>query len=201
MDETRLKIFNSDRIESRQIDELIGLARGLLADGKINQDEIKYLEKWLAANCDVIEQPLIRTLYDRVQEVLADGIADEEEIAEIFETLSRFSNHDFELGETLKATTLPLCHPAPKLTFYDQIYCFTGSFVFGSRRDCEQAVIDRGANAGKLNKKTNVLVIGTYASENWKHSSFGNKIISACEYRDRGMPISIVSEEHWTSFL
>ncbi|MER8413933.1 hypothetical protein [Mesorhizobium sp. M1342] len=37
-----------DRISSRQIDELIGLARGLAADGTINKAEIEFLQKWLA---------------------------------------------------------------------------------------------------------------------------------------------------------
>jgi hypothetical protein len=34
-----------DRIASRQIDELIGLARGLVADNHINQAEVKFLQK------------------------------------------------------------------------------------------------------------------------------------------------------------
>lgn len=32
-------------------------------------------------------------------------------------------------------------------------------------------------------QKTNVLVIGVYATESWKHSSFGNKILKAVEWR------------------
>ena len=36
MDERALNRVNSDRLQSRQVDELIGLARGLIADGSIN---------------------------------------------------------------------------------------------------------------------------------------------------------------------
>lgn len=80
-------------------------------------------------------------------------------------------------------------------------YCFTGTFNYGQRKHCEQAVKERGASAGSLTQKTNVLVIGVYATESWKHSSFGAKILKACDFRDSGLPISIVSEEHWTRHL
>jgi NAD-dependent DNA ligase len=193
--------LGGDRITSRQIDELVGIARGLVADEKINQAEIEFLQKWLVANAEISDQPLIHVLYNRVREILADGILDDEETAELLDTLNRFSNRDFELGETLKSTSLPLCDPTPTLSFPGQRYCFTGTFNFGQRKDCERAVTERGAEAGSLTQKTNVLVIGVYATESWKHSSFGNKIIRACEFRDNGMPISIVSEQHWVGFL
>ncbi|WSG73072.1 BRCT domain-containing protein [Rhizobium beringeri] len=193
--------FGNDRISSRQIDELIGLARGLVADGNVNQAEVEFLEKWLVANAGVSDAPLLGTLYRRVREILADGVVDEEEKAELLDTLNRFSNRDFELGETLKATTLPLCAPAPVLSFEGRAYCFTGTFNYGQRKHCEAAVTERGASAGGLTQKTNVLVIGTYATDSWKHSSFGAKIMNAVEFRRKGLPISIVSEDHWVRHL
>lgn len=133
--------------------------------------------------------------------MLADGVADMEERAELLDTLNRFSSRDFELGEVLKATTLPLCDPCPTLSFPGRSYCFTGTFSYGQRRHCEQAVVDRGGEAGSLTRKTHVLVIGCYATESWKHSAFGNKIVKASELRDAGVPISIVSEAHWATHL
>lgn len=131
----------------------------------------------------------------------ADGIVDEEEKPELLDTLSSFSRRDFELGEVLKSTSLPLCDPPPALAFRNQRYCFTGTFNFGQRKDCEAAVTNLGAQVGGLTQKTNVLVVGIYATESWKHSTFGNKIMKACEFRDEGLPICIVSEPHWVSHL
>ena len=74
---------NAARISSRQIDELVGLARGLLADGKIEQSEVEFLQKWLAANIAISTQPLIRTLYKRIDEILRDGIVDADETSEL----------------------------------------------------------------------------------------------------------------------
>ena len=200
-DEEFYNRVSGDRLASRQVDELIGLARGLCADGTINQAEVEFLEKWLGANLHLTDQPLVRVLFDRVRTILADGTVSEEEQRDLFDCLTSLGTCDLELGEVLKSTTLPLCSPAPDLEFLGRRYTFTGTFRFGQRKDCEQAVFDRGGDAGSLTRHTNYLVIGVYATESWKHSSAGNKIIKACEMRDSGIPISIVSEEHWASFL
>lgn len=194
-------IFGNDRLSARQIDELIGIARGVAADGALNQSEVEFLQKWLAASVDLSDQPIIRVLYDRVNAVLSDGIADEDECRDLLTTLSAFASRDFELGEVLKATTLPLCDPAPTLMFDGRTYCFTGTFNFGQRKACEAAVSERGGRCGSLTQKTNVLVIGLYATESWKHSSFGNKILKAADMRAQGVPIAIVSEQHWAGHL
>jgi NAD-dependent DNA ligase len=201
MDDQTLNRLSGDRINARQVDELIGLARGVTADGDLNQAEAEFLQKWLAANMAATNQPLVRTLYQRISEALSDGVLDAEEKATLLDTLNSFSSRDFELGEMLKASTLPLCDPAPGLTFEGQTYCFTGTFIYGQRRLCEEAVLTRGGFAGALSRRTNVLVIGAYATESWKHSSFGNKILQATAWRDEGKPISIVSEEHWTWYV
>lgn len=200
-DPDALLVFGNDRLTSRQIDELIGLARGLVADDHINQQEVEFLQKWLAANLHISGQPIIHTLYRRVNEILADGIVDEDEKAELLDTLNSFSSRGFELGEVLKSTTLPLCKPAPEIEFDERRFCFTGTFNYGQRKDCERAIENRGGIAGGVTQKTDYLVIGVYATDSWKHSSFGNKILKAAEMRDAGIPVRIVSEEHWVKHL
>jgi NAD-dependent DNA ligase len=200
MDELYNRLGN-DRIATRQIDELIGLVRGVAADGDLNQAEAELLQRWLAANLAVSQQPIIRTLYDRVNEALEDGVLDEVEKKSLLDTFNSFSRRDFGLGEVLKSCTLPLSDPAPILKFHGTTYCFTGTFIYGQRKDCEQAVMQRGGACGRLTKSTDVLVIGAYATDSWKHSSFGNKIMKAVGWRDEGHPISIVSEEYWAKSL
>lgn len=201
MDEQTLNRLNADRLQSRQVDELIGLARGLIADGSINQAEVEFLEKWLVANFSVSQQPLIATLYDRVETILADDVTDPEECDDLLAALSAFTAGDAALGEAPKSTSLPLCKPAPPISFEGMVFCFTGTFSFGQRKHCEEAVSSRGGTGGSLTKATNFLVIGAYATESWKHSSFGNKILKAAEMRSAGIPISIIAEEHWARHL
>lgn len=201
MSEAILNVYGNDRIGSRQIDELIGMARGIAADGQINQAEAEYLQSWLAANLAISDQPLIATLYSRISDFLIDGELDADEAAELLDTLNSFTGDKVELGEALKATNLPLCNPAPQLQFEGHRYCFTGTFVYGQRKACEAAVAQRGAVAGSLTSKTDYLVIGSYATEAWKHSTFGLKILKAADSRAKGQLISIVSEDHWAKHL
>ena len=200
-DEELYNCFGHERISARQIDELIGIARGLCADNVLNNSEVEFLEKWLAANVGITGHPVVATLYRRIGDILADGVVDQDERLELFGTLNAFSDTTFELGEVMKPGTLPLCSPPPALSFAGKSYCFTGTFSFGGRRQCHQAVEERGATAGNLTRKTDYLIIGAYATDSWKHSSFGHKIEKACEMRDTGVPIAIVSEDHWVRFL
>lgn len=202
MSDARLhRLFNRARIDDRQVNELLGLAHGIVADGVVTQAEAEFLQKWLAANSVVSDNPVVATLLARVNEMLVDRYLDAEESRELLETLRLFSAGDFELGETLKATRLPIDTPQPELKFEGSRFCFTGTFAFGSRRHCEEAVVARGGEVGSLVQSTRYLVIGIYATDSWAHSAFGRKIERAVDWRDRGLPISIVSEEHWATAL
>ena len=53
----------------------------------------------------------------------------------------------------------------------------------------------------RITKKLNYLIIGAYATDAWIHSSYGRRIEKALRYRDKGVPISIVSEERWGKFV
>lgn len=193
--------FNAGRMCDRQINELVGLALGLVADGRVNQQEAEFLQAWLAANLAQIDNPLFKALYDRIAGMLRDGVLDDDESAELFETLSRFSGADFTLGELRKATSLPLDRPAPPIVFPNNRFCFTGTFAFGTRRTCESAVMERGGMAGSLVRGTAYLVIGVYATDSWAHSSFGRKIEQALDMRAAGSQVAIIGEDDFVTAL
>jgi hypothetical protein len=90
MSEELHRIYGRARLDDRQINELIGLAHGLIADGEVNPKEADYLHKWLVSNCDVRDNPVTANLYRRVREMFADGVIDAEECKEPFETLKSF---------------------------------------------------------------------------------------------------------------
>jgi len=195
------RVFGRARIDDRLANELVGIARGVLADGKISQAEAEYLEKWLIANKGVTSNPVIATLLARVEIMLKDGILDASESAELFDALNSFVGGDFEAGELLKSTTLPLDDPPPLIICEDMRFCFTGTFAFGSRKDCEAVVEGRGGSAGGLTSKTNYLVIGFYATDSWIQSSYGRKIEKGVAFREKGKTIAIVGESHWFDVL
>lgn len=191
------RIYGKARINDRQINELIGLAHGLIADGDVNLPEAEYLQKWLVANREASENPVTANLLCRVNAMLSDGVLDPEESKELHETLRKFSGGNFELGELQKSCELPLDTPAPEINCVGNSFCFTGTFAFGTRKDCEAAVTRLGGRFGPLSQKTNFLVVGVYATESWKHSSYGLKIEKAVNMKHEGIPICIIGETHW----
>jgi len=48
-----------------------------------------------------------------------------------------------------------------------------------------------------VTKKLNYLVLGSYVTDSWAHETFGRKIEKAMDYRDSGVPLAIITEEHW----
>jgi hypothetical protein len=122
--------------------------------------------------------------------------------AELLETLNHFANRDISgLGEVLKASSLPLEEPEPTLTFVDQRYLFYRHIQLRLPQRMRSCSDEARSFGRSFNRKSNVLVVGIYATESWKHSAFGNKIITACGWRDKGLPICIVSETHWKAAL
>lgn len=201
MAEELYRLYGKKRLNDRELDELIGLARGLTADGVLNQTEVEYLQKWLVAHGEVQQSPIAMNLLTRINAMLADNRLDKEEAEELLDALQQFSGGAFELGETLKSTSLPLDNPLPLVLFDNRQYCFTGTFAFGTRSECEDAVAKLGGLCGSLTKKTDYLVIGIYATDSWAHSSYGRKIERAMELKQGGSPIQLIGEEHWRAHL
>ena len=102
------------------------------------------------------------------------------------------------LGELTKPTSLPINKPKPTIIFPGMTFLFTGTCAFGTRSQCQAAIETLGGlNAGSVTKPLNYLVLGTYVTDSWAHETFGRKIEKAMEYRNSGVPLVIVTEEHW----
>lgn len=190
--------FNRKRIDDRQIDSLIGISKGLTADGKIDQKEAEFLLGWLIQSRAATDNPVILNLLEKVSAMLEDGALDSEESSELLGLLHRISGSPSEIGELAKATSLPIDHPLPEVAFPDRSFLFTGTCAFGTRKQCHEVTESLGGIiSGGVTKKLNYLVIGTYVTDSWAHETYGRKIEKAMEYREQGVPLVIVTEEHW----
>lgn len=190
--------FNRKNIDDRQIDTLIGLAKGISADGRVDQAEAEVLLNWLAQSHQVSDNPIVVNLLERVRTMLGDGALDTSESEELLGLLRKLTGDPSELGEIAKTSTLPLNDPLPALVFPQSTFLFTGTFAFGTRNQCHAATEALGGLVAKsVTKSVNYLVLGSYVTDSWAHETFGRKIEKAMEYRASGVPIVIVSEEHW----
>ena len=125
----------SQRIEDRGISELIGIARGLVADGVVNELEADFLIRWLKENEHLTCWPF-DVLNKRVRAMLADGVIDAEEWQELLELLRDLIGGKPAAGKAVNfASALPLTQPAPDIIFAGKTFCFTGTFAFGQRKD------------------------------------------------------------------
>ncbi len=195
------RMFNRRRREDRNTDELIGLAKGIAADGVVNQAEAEFLSGWLERNAELRDTWPVNILYDRIDDMLCDGCLDQDEQAELLDLLHQFTGQNPPAAMLENwSSKLPFDQPMPKIIFEDRTFCFTGKFISGSRDDCRQAVASRGGRfAGAPSKKVDYLVIGILGSEDWAHTSYGRKIEKAMALKRKGHGIMVVSEDHWVN--
>jgi len=192
--------FNRKSIDDRQIDTLIGISKGLVADGKVEQSEAEFLLSWLIQARQNTDNPVIINLLNKVDSMLEDGVLDPDESAELLSILHKINGEPSEMGELAKTTSLPIDHPLPSVTFEGMEFLFTGTCAYGTRKQC-QAAIDSlgGVNAKGVTKTLNYLVLGTYVTDSWVHETYGRKIEKAMQYREQGVPLVIITEEHWVN--
>ena len=194
--------YNQDRVEDRSISEMIGISKGLVADGVINEFEAEFLVEWVKNNAQLTCWPF-NVLQNRIGVMLEDGVIDSHEREELFSLLKSLIGEK-PVAEHISsfATTLPLTKPVPKILFEGKSFCFTGKFAYGLRKDCEKAVELRGGViADNVTKKLDYLVIGLMGNEDWAHSIFGRKIQKAIDYNEKNATIAIIGEDDWANAL
>ncbi len=187
----------------RSIDELIGISRGILADGLIVKAEAEFLLSWLDKHREFADSYPYSVLYPRITDMLSDGVLDADEEGELMAMLLELQGgvHDYAEGVSNSAT-LPLCKPAPEVKFGGCIFVVTGTFAAGNRKEVTAEIEQRGGVVkGSPTKNTDYLVIGDVGSRDWVHSTYGRKIEKAVTLRDEGTGIQIVSEQHWLNYL
>jgi len=191
------------RVVDRSIDELIGLCKGIMADGVVMQEEAEFLLEWLNTNRYAADQWPANVIYPRLQQFMEDGILDAEEERELFLLLSDMGGRTKTMPDAQSpATRLPLDTPAPAVKFDGKNFVITGRFASGNRKVVTSEIVARGGKvAASVTKRTNYLVIGDIGSRDWIHSTHGRKIEKAIELCNDNRPIAIISEEHWISFL
>jgi NAD-dependent DNA ligase len=199
-EDPRLLKIHTERLIERDITQLTGICEYSLQDGHISQDEAEKILAWLNAHGACLDTWPANVLYDRLRRMLRDRVLDSEEQRDLLSLIMNIGRPRNQ--QDLIVPSLPVTNPAPEVIFEDRTFCFTGVFDFGSRSDCMSTVTQRGGVAAKgVTKKLNYLVIGNIGSEVWKHTSFGLKILKAVSYRDNGVSIAIIDENHWVAHI
>lgn len=192
-------LFARSRLIDRNVDELIGICKGVLFDGVTVQEEAEMMLAWMETNRQAANKWPANILYARISTMLEDGVLDIDEQAELLDVLMHITGPAAHLNNVHSSSTgLPLTQPQPDIIFLGQLFCVTGKFASGTRNEINGIIESRGGIAKtKPTKQTNYLVIGEVGSRDWIHSTFGRKIEKAVEFNQQGSSINIISEEHW----
>lgn len=203
-----LRLFkaNLQNNTSKAIDQLSGICSGILADGEVNDAEVRFFADYVQKFAAYEPVWPFTDILARVNRIFSDGHCDEderEELKAVMQALCGHCNHA-EPAETY-STALPLDTPLPDtVIFPERNFVITGRFAYGTRKKVEEAIARLGGitTSSTPNAKTHFLVIGIFASRDWANTNYGRKIERAKELRDeKGSGISIISEEHWKRFI
>jgi NAD-dependent DNA ligase len=196
------KAATARRLATRHMDELIGLCQGVLFDGAVSDVEAKNLLKWIECHRDSADTWPGNVLYERITRAMLDGRIDADEEKELMDILGRVAGGPPDHNAPHVSRAIPYDDPPPVVTFNECAFCMTGQFVYGARREVEAVIIERGGRiASAPSGKTDYLIVGTFGSEEWLHSTHGTKIVKAVELKAAGKPIRIITERHWTGCL
>lgn len=185
---------------SEESDKLLleGLCQGLMGDQTLSDDEIHYLNWWMKQNSMLRAHYPGKQLYQTVERILQDGVITEEEREELQQQLLLFVGNPFEQGVVTGMATKLAISDTEIDTLHGCSVCFTGMFLSGTRRQCEETALLLGATPqDAVTQKLDYLIIGELSSRDWRFSSYGRKIEKAMLLQEKGHSVRIVTEEAW----
>jgi hypothetical protein len=190
---------------SKAFDQLKGMCCGVLADGKVTDEEAEFVRRWIDQNAAVERVWPFTEIARRVRAVFADGVITEEERDELREIMDEIIGGRLlpSPGNGEAPFEMALTKPVPKIIeFQNQEFSLTGKFALGARTRVIEEIEARGGRfQSSPGVGTHYLVIGVFGSVNWKNSSFGNKIQRAAMLREQGSNIAVILEETMTRFV
>ena len=197
--EGKLTSIDDSKLYDDDINEFIGLAKGLLVNGSITDEAIKMLKNWIKANEYAAETYPLDIVKKTLSIIKAKDIQQQDR-DKVFELLTKIVG-----GEQLvvnQSSKLPLDDPQPEIEIKDHTFCFTGTFSFAPRDVIKKKVIDLGGKViDRITTKLDYLVVGDLASDGWAHSSYGRKIEEAVRFRKTYKEPSILAESTLTSLF
>ncbi len=145
---------------------MLGLVKGILIQGNVNESTTLALRSWLKAHPDVRGKWPGDTLTEKLRKIFADEVVTYDECEDLRELLSEMVGGKAGIiaGHNA-ATSLPLDEPPPIIFFPNRVFVFTGKFAFGPRSACEEVTEGAGGiSEENVTRRTGYLVVGTFGS-------------------------------------
>lgn len=199
----RARQLQSQRNVERGLAEMVGLVSGVIADGVVSDDEATRLAEWTRQHPEIATRWPANILSRRLERILMDGRVDAHERAHLSALLKQLADNPSGLGAGFPtATDLPLTRPEPQVTFEGKTFLFAGEMAYGPLHACEREVQELGGSTERtVNRRVDYVVIGSISAADWCQAPFGRVLDEVVQYRARGVPIAVISEDHWAATL
>ena len=182
----------------KSADQLIGICRGIMFDGEVNEVEALGLRRFVDTVCfSAPNQFPFGLLQARLDRIFADGVISTDEREELKGIILDFAGLTAEsVTEDARTTRMLPFDKNIDVTFGGKKFVVTGRFGYGTRSKIEGEIKLRGGNCmNSVTNKTHYLVVGHFASRDWLHTNWGNKIETAVELRREFGVLRILAEE------
>lgn len=182
---------------------MIGLVRGVIADGVVTSDEAEQLAKWTREHPQVAVRWPANLLARRLEQIFRDGRVDSRERKHLTSLLGQLAENPAGLGGGFAlATDLPISRPEPEIVFEGSTFVIAGEMAYGPTRSCEREVEELGGICERtITRRTDFVVIGSISAQDWCQTGFGELVDEVVQHRARGAQIAVISEEHWAEAL
>ena len=186
----------------QSLGELLGLARGLMADQELTDSEIHFLDEWLEDRHSMTSSFPGNVIHERIKDVLEDGVVTEEERSHLVDTLNMLIEDRLEdLAEQVDLTELWF-DDVGLIDFNKARFCLTGNFVYGPEDVCKTAIEQRGGIVTpSVGDELHFLVVGGLGVDEWRSGGLGAEIESAMRLRATGKSVKIIPEDSWVAHL
>lgn len=176
---------------TRALNEMHRILRDISYDGVLTQDEINDLIEWMNENQSLQGNFPYDRVFNKLAEVLQDGIITPEEQDELIQLFQKMTNP----VDTAECS-------CSSLNIGGKNICLTGEFDYGSKEAVASLLEGKGAFIQKgVTKKTNVLLVGGQGSSAWSSGNYGTKIKKALELQEKGSDILIIREADFFSAI
>lgn len=182
---------------------LSGLVHGIMADSKLNDNEIKILRLWLGSNDFLAGTYPFDELSAIVQTILEDGFIDDDErnqllafMSNLVEFKDSYNLSELEFASLREKYSIGgICAKNPLISFVDKNFCFTGESYRATRAEMKSEIERLGGTfKSSVSKNTDYLVVGNAGNPCWAYSCYGRKIEEAMDLRKSGAKVQIVNE-------
>ena len=186
----------------QSLGELLGLARGLMADQELTDSEIHFLNEWLDERHSMTSSFPGNVIHERIKDVLEDSVVTEEERSHLVDTLNMLIEDRLEdLAEQVDLTELWF-DDVGLIEFNKARFCLTGNFVFGPEDVCKTAIEQRGGIVTpSVGDESHFLVVGGLGVDEWRSGGLGAEIELAMKLRAMGKSVKIIPEDSWVAYL